>query len=196
MGAPKDPEKRRDFYRRKHEKRKARRLVDPEFDAKTRQRNRERSARRAAMLRPEREKARAEREAAKAAAKAAAAAERDASKAARRAERQERRRIARKKLQAVRRANKRAAEKGLPFGVKVSDVEWPEVCPVLGLRLDYGRWGGGTMSNRPSLDRIDPAKGYVPGNVHVISFRANTLKSNATPAELRAVAEYFEVFHG
>ncbi len=196
LGAPKDPDKRREFYRRRDAKRRARRQADPAFDALVKQKHRERSARRHAALRPLREKARAEREAAKAAAKAAAAAAREAVKAEKRAARQERRRLARKKFKAVRSARKRAVEKGVPFGIRASDLTWPEVCPILGLKLDYGKWDGATMDNRPSLDRIVPAKGYVRGNVQVISNRANTLKGNATPAELRKLADYMEMFHG
>lgn len=39
----------------------------------------------------------------------------------------------------------------------------------------------------PSLDRIDSSKGYVKGNVRVISARANMLKNNATVEELTLV---------
>jgi len=44
--------------------------------------------------------------------------------------------------------------------------------------------------NWPSLDRWDSTKGYVPGNVFVISYRANTLKNNATYEEIVKVAQY------
>lgn len=46
--------------------------------------------------------------------------------------------------------------------------------------------------DRPSLDRINPDRGYVPGNVQVISFRANTLKNNATREELAKVLAYMK----
>lgn len=45
-------------------------------------------------------------------------------------------------------------------------------------------------SHRPSLDRTDNRKGYVRGNVRVISFRANQIKNDASADELRALAEY------
>lgn len=65
----------------------------------------------------------------------------------------------------------------------------PEFCPVLGMRLEPGN---GLSASSPSLDRFDPEKGYTKGNVRVISARANTLKSNATPDELRKVLAYLE----
>lgn len=87
-------------------------------------------------------------------------------------------------------ARQRAAEKGVPFTVTVEDLPpIPELCPVFGIEL---RWGiGAPTDNSPSLDRIVPELGYVPGNIHWISNRANTLKRDATPEELRKVADYF-----
>jgi hypothetical protein len=43
--------------------------------------------------------------------------------------------------------------------------------------------------NSPSLDRIRPERGYVPGNVRVLSDRANRLKSNLTYEELVQLSE-------
>lgn len=42
----------------------------------------------------------------------------------------------------------------------------------------------------PTLDRIVPSRGYVVGNVAVISMRANRLKSDASVAELQALVSY------
>ena len=46
-----------------------------------------------------------------------------------------------------------------------------------------------SLSNSPSIDRIDPSKGYTKDNVWVISRRANTIKSNATVDEVEKVAQ-------
>jgi len=73
-------------------------------------------------------------------------------------------------------AKSRAAIKGREFDIELSDIEIPELCPVFNTPLVS-----------PSLDRIDSSKGYVKGNVRVISKRANQLKSNATVAELTLV---------
>lgn len=61
------------------------------------------------------------------------------------------------------------------------------MCPVLGIPIFSGR--GKQIDNSPNLDRIVPEKGYVPGNVRVISAKANRIKSNATAEELKLVWE-------
>jgi hypothetical protein len=53
--------------------------------------------------------------------------------------------------------------------------------------------GGEATPHSATVDRIWPARGYVRGNIIVISHRANTLKSDATPTELRAVAKWAEL---
>jgi hypothetical protein len=49
---------------------------------------------------------------------------------------------------------------------------------------------GRVHDGSPTLDRIDNAKGYVKGNVCVISKKANTMKNNATPEEVWKLSEY------
>ena len=77
---------------------------------------------------------------------------------------------------------------GIEFTIDFGDIEFPEYCPALGLKLNY--FNESVADNSPSFDRIDPTKGYVKGNVVVISKRANTIKSNATPAELKRIANF------
>ena len=43
----------------------------------------------------------------------------------------------------------------------------------------------------PALRQCN-SKGYVPGNIAVISMRANMIKNNATLAELKAIVAYIE----
>src|SRR5437879_5083857 len=92
-------------------------------------------------------------------------------------------------------ARARGRKRGRPATIEPKDLVWPSHCPVLGLKLDYPKYSGtrGTehaQPNWPSLDRWDSTKGYVPGNVFVISFRANSLKNSATYAEILKVAKY------
>lgn len=64
----------------------------------------------------------------------------------------------------------------------------PTHCPVFGKRFEDG--GQGFHPWSPSIDKRDPRKGYVRGNIQVISMYANAMKRNATPKELRQFAEW------
>ena len=44
----------------------------------------------------------------------------------------------------------------------------------------------------PSIDRIDPKKGYVKENIIVVSMKANRIKTDATVEEIRKVADFYE----
>ena len=91
-------------------------------------------------------------------------------------------------LRIWRRAKKRASTTGVPFTISPQDVEVPDCCPVFGRPFRLGVRGD--QNDTPSLDRIDASKGYIPGNVCVISWRANTLKRDATLEELEQIAAY------
>lgn len=88
------------------------------------------------------------------------------------------------------RAKSRATRKGLEFTITVDDIVIPRVCPALGIPLMRGQER--MTDSSPSIDRIDSSRGYVPGNVRIISNRANRIKSDATLAELEAVARYIK----
>jgi len=85
----------------------------------------------------------------------------------------------------------------LPFDLVLADVPaMPLLCPVLGIEIQPNDVAG-PIDSSPSLDRIEPARGYVRGNVRIISFRANRLRSDGTAAELRQVADDAErMTHG
>lgn len=83
--------------------------------------------------------------------------------------------------------NKRVKEQALPCNITIDDIVIPQFCPVLGIRIERGVGTGHHLPSSPSLDRIIPERGYTRGNVRVVSYRANQLKSNATLDELRAI---------
>lgn len=88
-------------------------------------------------------------------------------------------------------AKYRAKKAGLEFDLRLEDVPMPEVCPILGLVLDYTVGTKGRQRrNSPSLDRIKPNEGYVLGNVQVISYMANSMKQEATPEQLKLFSEW------
>lgn len=74
------------------------------------------------------------------------------------------------------RCRNRAKTLGLPFDLTLEDCTVPTICPVLGIELGY-RKGQGYHPATPSMDRIIPSKGYVKGNVRVISWKANMIKT-------------------
>lgn len=86
-------------------------------------------------------------------------------------------------------AKSRAKMKGLVFDITLDDIEIPLVCPVLKIPLFRGVVGN---ANSPSLDRIDNSKGYIKGNVAVISQKANTIKGFADTVQLEAVLNYMK----
>lgn len=91
-------------------------------------------------------------------------------------------------------ARVRARLAEVPFTIEAKDIVIPSHCPILGIPLFQvkGKKGGG--DNSPSLDRIEPNRGYVPGNIIVISNRANRLKSDASIEELRSIASFYATF--
>lgn len=91
-------------------------------------------------------------------------------------------------------ARLRARDKGLAFDLDETDIVVPPVCPVLGITLQPGRVTWSDAS--PTVDRVRPEKGYVKGNVQVISWRANRLKSDATLEDLEKVCAYVRDHHG
>lgn len=82
----------------------------------------------------------------------------------------------------------------VPFNLTWADLEWPIVCPVLGIPIDYFSEAGRRDEASCSFDRIDNTLGYVKGNVRVISWRANRIKNDGTAEEHRKIAEYIDKY--
>lgn len=87
-----------------------------------------------------------------------------------------------------RRKKANAIRCGVEFSVSFGELDWPKYCPVLGLEIDYFSEKRGECS--PSFDKVDPEKGYVSGNVKIISWRANRIKNDGSADEHLKIAAY------
>lgn len=85
-------------------------------------------------------------------------------------------------------ARARAKARGIEFTIALADIPpMGDCCPLLGHQFpasDVRR-----TIHSPSLDRIDPAKGYVQGNVWVVGYRANLIKNDGTAEEHELIAQ-------
>ena len=79
---------------------------------------------------------------------------------------------------------------GREFSIELDDIIIPKKCPVFG--FDLKREDRETWMCAPSVDRIDSSKGYIKGNVTVVSRRANILKRDATVEELEQLFNYYK----
>jgi exonuclease VII large subunit len=87
-------------------------------------------------------------------------------------------------------AKHRAEKHGLPFSISKSDIVIPKFCPVLPWIKLCPAKNKNQKDSSPSLDRLIPELGYVPGNVLVISWRANDLKKNGALKEFEAIVSF------
>lgn len=79
---------------------------------------------------------------------------------------------------------------GHEWTIEFGDIEFPKVCPILGIELDY--WADKVQENSVSFDRLDSTKGYVKGNVIIVSWRANRIKNNGTAEEHKKIYEFMQ----
>ncbi len=95
-------------------------------------------------------------------------------------------------------ARRRAKERDLPFNLILEDIAIPKTCPVFGFVLEQNLGAVGPTS--ATIDKLIPKLGYVRGNIEVISHLANSMKSSATPEQLRRFCHYhlrkFKPHHG
>lgn len=85
-------------------------------------------------------------------------------------------------------AKARAKKFGYEFNLDLTDIVIPEVCPILQIPLSFtdGKQHDGT----PALDRVDNSKGYIKGNVRVISHKANRHKADLSIEDIQRLLDY------
>lgn len=99
------------------------------------------------------------------------------------------------RLQMLLNASKqRAAAKNIEHTLTLTDIKelYPAdgKCPVFGTTLQFNK--AGFRNSSPSLDKIDPTKGYTKDNVQVLSWRANKIKSDASIHELELLLSFMK----
>lgn len=85
-------------------------------------------------------------------------------------------------------AKSRAKKRGLDFDIELSDFEMPSHCPVFGIPIFPAT--GYRTDNSPSFDRVDNSKGYIKGNVRIISFLANCRKGDLSVEQIESLLKY------
>lgn len=87
------------------------------------------------------------------------------------------------------RARDRAKKRGEPFTITITDLPpIPIHCPALGIELSTTN--NVTAANSVSLDCIAVGKGYVLGNIQWLSYKANSMKRDASQEELESFAKW------
>ena len=86
----------------------------------------------------------------------------------------------------------RCKRSGMEFSITEEDILIPELCPVLGIPLK--RESRDSWYSSPSIDRIDNTKGYIPGNIIVVSRRVNILKKDGTIEEIVKIGEFYRKY--
>ena len=85
-------------------------------------------------------------------------------------------------------AKQRAKKAGLIFFITEHDINVPEYCPYLNIKLEI-KGGNGRSGKCPSIDRINNDLGYIPENIEIISDKANKMKQDSSIEELVTFAK-------
>lgn len=82
----------------------------------------------------------------------------------------------------------RSKRKGYEFNLTIEDIKIPDTCPILQIPIFITE--GPQCDNTPAVDRIDNTRGYVKGNVRVISHKANRIKSDFSLEQAERLVAY------
>lgn len=74
------------------------------------------------------------------------------------------------------RSKTRAKKHNLEFDLVLEDIQIPQLCPILGIKMEFAT--AKASENSPSIDRIDNTKGYTKDNIIICSWKANRLKND------------------
>lgn len=85
---------------------------------------------------------------------------------------------------------KKASNYKHEWNIEFNDLTFPTHCPILGIELNYS--ASYRSDDSPSFDRIDSSKGYVKGNVVIMSWRANRIKNDGTAEEHQRIADFIK----
>jgi hypothetical protein len=92
----------------------------------------------------------------------------------------------------------RAKQKGVDFNLTSKYLKkiFPKdnKCPITGLNFQFGYTNKEKINknNSPSLDRIIPSKGYVIGNVMIISDLMNRMKQDSTYEDIEKLYNFYK----
>jgi flagellar basal body rod protein FlgC len=81
-------------------------------------------------------------------------------------------------------AKTRSIKKNIDFDITIKEIVIPKYCPIMKKELICN------SKYSPTLDRKDNTKGYVVGNVAVISKLANNMKANSNYEEMRVFVKH------
>lgn len=90
-------------------------------------------------------------------------------------------------------AKRLAKNAGVPFDLAKDDIELPTHCPLLEIELVYFATGE-KVDGSASVDRIFADRGYVAGNVRIISDLANRMKNSATAEQIKRLASNIDAY--
>lgn len=91
-------------------------------------------------------------------------------------------------------SKQRAVKNNIEHSITLEDLKelYPKdgKCPVFGFDLEFG--DAGFRDASPSVDKIDPTKGYTKDNIQIISWKANRLKTDASIEELEMILSFMK----